>query len=635
MPTPPAAGAVLFADATAFRPVRAGALWRYRGVDRPMPMSVPIIYSNSISHLAGTAGESIEQSDRLFNTGLDASGLTVSGGTVTLRQGFSLSASMPVEEIRVTELRSPVRQNDQYPMLNRRVTNSGIDVDGDGREDTFDIAAYRRVRGVETITLRNVAVVAALRVDLVTLARVRLPSGVGPTVQIVQSTWYAQGFGIVRQRLESPAGIGTDLHVTTEDLEFWDGIETGLGALPPKPALVQAGMGSPAGALGSLYAAVALDDRYLTATTPYAGGVTLSAFNLRGDVIASHEHLGTEADRIRTNGRFVSTGDSVLAIVPADDGGRLVRFAADGAAVSGLTGVPLPLRTSAAGATETNYVRAASSGNAKFWLLWTRSTNSPTPQSALSLVLAGFDANGVGVTPQYELDSTTLGSTTDPSSFDSIRLSSVGDNVLASWTRYTGAAVDVRYALLNNNSPLVGTLASGPFERENNLYPVAEGAGGVLLWAGRLDRSTLGPFVVRGVRLSEAGVPLRSTAGPIDDEVVSSGWPGLAHGVVPWLSGSDATGVAFFTSSEDRLWLEDVYTTGVVRLALLEAGNGPLPLDAGSARLIGLPFAKPEFGFFNQKLRTLVFPDRVLLIGYESSAQAPTGSVTSIVVWRR
>lgn len=232
VPAALAPGAVLHQDALVLRPLRAGAVWNYRGVDdRNGDPSTAIIYETATSQVE-VDGVLREQASNLYADGAAVSSVFIEGGNVLLRESADFIDNGADEHLDTIELRSPVRVNDQYVVLDRHFDDVGEDFDGDGRNDELDLAVWRRVIGEETLELSNIRPVRAVRVDTELRLRVRYSSdgSYSAVVRIAEGVWYAPGIGIVRRRLDRP---GTDVpairHVAVEELVTWDGVSEGVG----------------------------------------------------------------------------------------------------------------------------------------------------------------------------------------------------------------------------------------------------------------------------------------------------------------------------------------------------------------------------------------------------------------------
>src|ERR1043165_312316 len=151
----------------------------------------------------------------------------------------------------MTQLRAPVRVDDQWTILERRFTDTAIDVDGDKRTDAVDVALYARVSGEESVALPRMVAVKAVRVDTKLLVRV-VPSSTGTPGEVTTleiSDWYAPGLGLVQERTRAPLPNSTVLRETTEVLLGYDIGSDGGGIALYRSAQVPATAQSMAGEL--------------------------------------------------------------------------------------------------------------------------------------------------------------------------------------------------------------------------------------------------------------------------------------------------------------------------------------------------------------------------------------------------
>jgi hypothetical protein len=629
LPAAPAPGAQLFADSSVLRPMRAGASWMYRGVDGGL--SVPRVYYNTVSHeaVAGSAGV-VESHTNLFKSGGGSVGLVPGGSGVRLIEGFSLGGGAP-QVLDSFELRSPLRLNEQYTVLDVRITDSGIDVDGDGKPEIVDIAAYRQVMGMETLTLPYLASFQAVRVDFITVARVTLSSNnfVGPVVRIVQRTWYAEGIGVVRRDQEEPDSTVTPngTRVISEELVYADLLGSGIGITPVKPANVRPN--NPPAQAGEVVHTVAgsglaLDDRVVVIGSLNVPGVGLRALDLRGNVIANRQLVGAGTDYWRGQHRFVASGSNVLLVVEPQDSEdepyRLVRFDAD---LNGtdLIGAALDLGPSDLSNGLERWVVAVAGGQDVVWVLWARHFDST---GQFELLLRGFDLSGMPVTPEHQLDS--------GGPFADWKMSANGNTMVASW-RHLG--VGARYAVVigEQTAPRIGTLTSTPqlaAAGDLPLMPVATGGLPALIWSGSIEPPQAIEKNLHGVRIDATGTVLRSNGGALDSEVITAAWPGT--GVIdtntPMFSAGGSQGrlVAF---TQGSINYQGASSASRMAYALFfEPASAPLAAAAQSARMV-----LPDPTTWEDMVVTghVVLADRVLYLGVSMSPSGPERLLTRIL----
>lgn len=152
-------------------------------------------------------------------------------GNVRFSESLSLAPGVAPLVLDGIELKSPVVANDQYVVLDRRIADSGVDVDRDGKQDVLDVGVWRSVVGEEKVSLPNTNQPRdAVRVDTTAVVRTTPSGGGAPTsVTARLSTWYADGIGIIRE-----TEMGTDGRTLDADevLLGYDGIDSGYGWIP-------------------------------------------------------------------------------------------------------------------------------------------------------------------------------------------------------------------------------------------------------------------------------------------------------------------------------------------------------------------------------------------------------------------
>lgn len=197
VPSPPALGVVLEADASVLIPQTAGASWRFWGRQTSASGSELARYESSYEWVQSGA-EWLLKGSNPGNDGPDQARYAVSEGQLQQVEAVAFVAGQAAEEIRMTMLRSPVRAGDQILAFNKRVT--GIpDQDGDGRTDSLDIAVYTRVIGSERVDTAMGEKVDAVRVETHVVQRLLYSKTgqPGPVQDIVAVEWFARGLGWV------------------------------------------------------------------------------------------------------------------------------------------------------------------------------------------------------------------------------------------------------------------------------------------------------------------------------------------------------------------------------------------------------------------------------------------------------
>ncbi|MEK8032413.1 hypothetical protein AACH06_16425 [Ideonella sp. DXS29W] len=220
VPTAPTLGATLYNDATVLRPLVDGASWSYAGVNAD-----GVAYTNVVTHEGVSSGVEETASDT-FDAGEGSVHVIASNGSIIQPDPIDVNEDGIPDIASAVELRSPVRVNDQFVALDKRLSNMVPDIDGDGRGEALDLATYARVIGNEDVVLSGLPTMTAVRIDRITAARVVLSKDGSklPTVTSTISTWYAPSIGIIRRRLDAPAESGVGRDVTDERITGWSGL---------------------------------------------------------------------------------------------------------------------------------------------------------------------------------------------------------------------------------------------------------------------------------------------------------------------------------------------------------------------------------------------------------------------------
>jgi hypothetical protein len=296
VPSAAAAGATLCANASDLRPLIDGAKWQFRGVGKASDGSINLHYLASISQKLVNGGLQ-ETESQTFMEGEDSSAIALNGGSIVAQVKDPLGIGSS-EVVAITELRSPVRVNDQYTQFERNDVPTGIDVDGDGKADLADFAIYSRVIGNESVELPDLArTVTAVKVETTAQVRAKKSSNGAtlPVSMIVRTQWYVAGVGVVRRSLSAVSATGSAGPIAYDELlSSWDGVTQGLGALGPTAASVP--NSSTLLLLPDTLAAATLGDRALVlagslqASAP--GALTFGVFDKRGTLQSSTQIPG-------------------------------------------------------------------------------------------------------------------------------------------------------------------------------------------------------------------------------------------------------------------------------------------------------------------------------------------------------
>lgn len=591
-------GAVLVDRASTLRPVAADAHWHYRFNDYTGPGPGRFVVSSAAG--AGTAVVETASDDPQAPTTVS---IDPASGSVSISSDLVLAAGAAPIRVQGFELRSPVRTNDQYVLVDRRVAASGLDVDGDARQDALDLAIYRTVVGEEAVQLPNgMAPLAAVRVDTVLAARI-IPSAGGASQTLVsrQSTWYAAGLGAIRQVTHADAGAPRPF-----DVEAWlTGFEsggTGWGAVVRDSQFLPGG-----GSVGRVDSAAKVADGVLATSASHVVKLDRS-----GRVVSAVPY-----GQIGSFGQLVATTSGVRLMSRSGSAYRIVQLSDNGAAVAGAA--PVDIETTALEAPNVFFDVVGlvpSQGGGRFWLVWQRQqVISGTSQTDLRVL--GHDADGRPVTPVLTIPAPNLfgGRPTFGTRSD--------DALLLSWSESPAGIPANTQALVDADGSLrwrstqPGTGLSGPC----CLFPLSDRTGTWLTW--RTDAGG-GLFTSYGVRLDDAGqfVGVATDASAFTSERLTA--------LDEWFSARLPLG---FTVADGRFfaatgvgappYADSAFPTSHLAFAEFDLGAGSLasglrvlrriPLDP----LVASPVVAP-----------VVLDDRVLFLSDDGSALRPA------VVWR-
>ncbi len=520
-----------------FKQARRGAT---RARDGSAGTNPPILYTSSVSQSAGSNGATLETSSNLLepNSGDDTITVAASGGSILVTQSFAPFGPSSNETFTSIELRSPIRQADQYTLLERTYVDTGVDVDGDMRQDAVDFGLYSQVIGEEDVLVADGNVMKAIRVDTILLTRFKRSSDGQYTAvsQALQSTWYARNFGPVRRTLTTPGVTGPNSIDVDERLATYDGVTTGYGYLPPRSALAAPNAGSGAGLpLGETVGVVAFDGHGLVFTKLVSDptGAAASVVDTRGAVTSTQVHpaliSGIANATFSTDYvQVIRVGQGAGVLSAFANGGvfdlRLHLFDATGTRINGPNGVTISI--DAAGAS----VGAAFDGT-RIWVLWRKQVFNPGPHAVL--VMRAFNAQGLPVGAELVLEDPPTGA-----ELLSPRIAADGGRAIVTWASLDFFGATFRYASTTGASlaagmPLTLATVSGATAVSTGLRPALSTAGnGALLWHGSLLNSNQPDTAIRGVALDTNWQPLRSTQGSVDLEV-------LPVSLVPVLGASD------------------------------------------------------------------------------------------------
>jgi hypothetical protein len=598
VPAAPALGAVLYADASSLRPLRDKAVWTYSGTSIASTGATPVSYTTTSTHTVAADGSVSETSSNASNDGVDTVVVRVLAGAIISPQDANFSGKGAAEMVDVVELRSPVRQGDQYTAVDKRFTDTNIDIDTDGKTDTLDIAIYTRVMGTETVVLPNLPSVTAVLVEQTFLSRVLLSrtAQFTDTVQIKVQTWYAAGLGVVRQRTEVPGAQLGQKTVTDEALKSWDGITQGFGAMATRtPTQAE------------------LQDRRFSGFSPRvltfpehalflgeSGGVsgTLALrYDKRGQLLGS-QYVEQLRQWVGDGFAQLNDGFAVLDDVPfnpSNETKRLRFFNADGSYRTAVGAVTLQLGGGRVVA-EVGRVTMVSDGE-RLWLVWGRNFRDPSLPTfpfRSEWVLRPYSAQGVALEPERLLDFET--STPPKAVMGKGKIQFVltsplpaQDLVVASYDIASRSMVkQVVYA----NVPRAGDLVE----------PVVLDSGLALVWNTQLPSSLAQPFT-SVLRLDAALAPLRGAGSPPE-----------MHQSLP--SYADAT-TTFTAVGAQMVFAAPVVAVGNSQYPGLSSVSwldlsGSSPLNTAPVHSVLFELSAPA--------GKAVYPDRVIVFGADGSA---------------
>jgi hypothetical protein len=604
IPAPGPLGAVLYDDATTLRPLVAGGKWTYRGHDVLAAGQEPTIYANVVTQTASAAGF-VETATNVFNDGADTATISVSNRVVLSAVVVDLPSATGTAPLTTPELRSPVRQNDQITVMDQHIADVGSDVDGDGKNDAADVAIYRVVVGAEDVAPENLPVLHAVRVDTIGLVRFTLSSDGSTTAPVqaaLQSTWYARGIGVVRQKFTTPNAIGN--RVTDELITSYDGLTQGFGAMPAVAAVVPASSPVTPGAnLGGpdfgYITAIGMADHALVFATDVSGtrGTIVSRMDMRGNVLDTHL-LSNVSIFLSNRSALVGHPAGVVAVGGGPSIGNtsakiaLTRFDVDGA----LIGTPGDVTMEAGGGRflpVLGRMWAASDGQV-LWILWVRTYVDVGIGTKEELVLGRFDFDGNALAPETIVETGTTASES---------IAAGAGSVVVTWSKADGAGTyDLFYASATRASPTlsVRTFAPGLAVSDRLITPTVLDEGGALLWNAGLNG---GGLLTRtaGVRLDASFAVLRSNAAGLDTELLG----GMS--IAPAVLGNR---IVLASPLRGLLWADDSLSADqfLETITWLDANAGPLASVPSKA----IRFAT---GGSQGSTSQVVWPDRVLVFG--------------------
>jgi hypothetical protein len=484
------------------------------------------------------------------------------------------------------------------------------------------------VVGNEMLTLPNIGQVTALRIDQIYLVRFVVSStqAVSPTVQFIQSVWYAPGLGIVRQRLTLPTSTSGEVY--DEVLTSFDGLTQGAGvnaavkAVVPQDGSAFAGLGIP-GVLDALrfgdHAVVRTGkpgEFWTGGGTNAWSGMYFAVLDSRGNVQALRDY-----GSLIYFGQYtmLPAGAGFAEVAPPDSlgNGSFFLFDDQGRLTSSATAVTYSVVNPAL---VSNYVFESSfaSNGAGFWIVFRRLYVNVGVGFVYQMVARHLDYNGQPMGGEVIL----ADAIPDTGSLNP-RIAVAGNQIVATW----GSGTQVTYAAWTEGqtSPIARMLNSGASTA--NLRPLAlAGTGQFALTWTTLQGGTQAAW--GGVRLDGGYAPILSAGSSgVDSEIVSSTW-GSQPNPVDFHAGS-ATGQMFAGGFvTDFLWPTD--TASKQLLFVSEHDMGGSGAFAATAPRLWRVETDAAFVQHNSDptSRVLVFDDRLLLLAGDM------GHMTASVIWK-
>ena len=613
VPAAPALANTLLADAASLRVLRPGATWRYTGVVRND--AVPArAYASVVTHAAAAGGAITEAADNALGGGPDSQVVRIEAGAVKVP--LSLADLGVSRSIDLVELRSPVRVGDQIVQFNERVADAVADVDGDGKREALDLAIWTRVIGEEVIDLLHRPAVRTVRVDTTFAVRLR-PSGanspLGAVVTLYQRNWYLQGVGLVRTESDVPAAAAGGRDRVVEELESWDGVTEGLGAMPPVVGQLTA---NDAFFLAPV-AAVAFADYALLMTAPDNSNPRvwrLVSVSPRG-VVSGVQPISVADALLEPQGSpglLLRVGDGlrlISRVAGANPGVVMWSLDVNGRPTGAAPRRLIEALPTAAGAGNLPFIAAAGTPG-QVWLAWARTAENGTPNASfrVDLVVQGWAVDGTPIAPPRVL-------VADTSFRDVIDygLAANSSQVLVTWATST-APVAHAYAVLDTATGVERarktTDAVPPF-RVGSVPLALEGLL-ALSWGGSDGGA---------VRLDANFNAVATTPGRWEGDVVApaSLTPNLGVYI-------NTIGGSLLVQSSQSVWREPLYGNTLSTLGLLTLTPGAGPIASWSGQLA----ARVPVGDGRPSISGLLSVNDFLLLYGVNNA----GQLVTVPVWR-
>jgi hypothetical protein len=615
------AGATLYADASPLRILRDGAVWTFHGVDQPRgaasePSEIRT-YTDTVRH-AATSGGMMENGSNVFNDGPDTSGpIHLDGGAYKYTQMVSLPGNTPAQAVDVTELRSPVKVNDQYVSLDQHMTDGGIDIDGDKVNDALDLAIYSRVIGEELLDLPNRRHVKAVRVD--TIMRTRFiaskTGNASPLYEAVQSNWYAPGLGIVQIRTNLPNASDPALpsRIVTETLQNWDGLTEGLGNTDVAAGVAPVSSPLAGAALQYPLDAVGFDTHAVVATfipgQPSSVGLALAQLDTRGKVLAARSYTRAElfpAAGYFNEPRLLRVGSELRLLARTDNGG-VSMVALDPTGQHILRPAITMLSDPQFGYDYERTSYRVSTDGSSIWLGWVRIVPAPDSVYLRSMVIQHFDASGQMLGGARVIS--------DPVAADISNFSmALSDTRLAVSWLHTGMLSARHLAVTDTGSGalLTGKTLGSTYDACTHIDTLAMQPGiAMACW------STAAPIGV--ARLDASGELVLSTGATLATDTLKAPWLKPVYNAVFNGVGGQLTITALQLA---KYWPQDALESGIMTVFQTSSISGPLVTSEP------VLLARISDGAPVNLLATIQLGNRLLLVGSDAF-----GYLNSMAVW--
>lgn len=610
VPAAPAMGSVLYADASAFRPLAAGANWAYRDVASTSLIEV------LVSQRAAADGSIIES--RSDDTESPTTLTTGTGGRIDAALTIPLA---PFKSIQLsgTELPATLHANEQFTVVDQQVTDSAVDVDRDGVQDAFDVAVWRRVIGNDPVVLPSLAQpMDAVRIDTWALVRVRpSSSGAAVTQSSRIATWYARGFGVVRE-----ATFGPDESLPFRTDERLLGMELngrGYGYVTRREQRAQ-GDGVLIPPLGRAESVLQLTDGALVSTS-YRTNPSLARLDKSGVLRAVHPFIVGGVLPIMRGMLNLNVG--IRALIGDFPTFTMISLTDDGQVVESAPTRQFDLSNGRPGIISESIGGIVHQALAsRFWAVWTRMYSKPgTGAIGAEIVLREISADGSLPSGEIRIavDGPAIYDLRTVAFQDGVALTySEPDMVAGGWynrylviDRLGNVQVDKKFVINDPTrmpSSVASLLAAGSDVWLAWTGPSATDPTASLPHAWRLDAS--GAVVGTGADVQAA---LAAVVSPLDT-TFNSNWPSkvaVANG--QWFAVGSGFGPVYPGHAYPRRFITfgqfdpgASSVTGSVRAL----SNYTIPLEPANA------------------LTPLVFDDRVLLLADDGYAMRPT------VIWK-